>query len=251
MEKGQRRNARILQYISDSVVALSREIRNSQWLTHQRRSDGLTHVDTSVTPVSTHGRQDVQPRLVPVKNPPTKNSSLNELGLEIGSASQEMGCGGITQFRLSNRKPTTTCSSRILALCGISGSSAVIYDDVTGTGDQCSCFGFEPNTCVTRYLHWSIRQSFMVVFLSAAVGYFVITLLFGLLILWSGYTDPQCLTVLGKPFSDQTTFFRDFGDAFALSWNTFSTTVRNYFVDFSCVESLLVSPFLVCAHTTL
>jgi len=118
-------------------------------------------------------------------------------------------------------------ASRMLAVVGITTSNRGIYDDAGGGSDDegCSCWGINPNSMVTSYLHWTFRQSFLAVFFSAALGFFGFTLIFAVLILWSGYNHPQCLHVNGDNFSNYTgaTTYQDFGDAYALSWTSFST----------------------------
>lgn len=132
-----------------------------------------------------------------------------------------------TQFRLNAARPSNSLASRTLRLVGINPSNRGIYDDAGAEDDGCSICGFAPNSLVTKYLHWTFRRSFSAVFFSAAIGFFSLTLAFGLLILWMGQYKPECIHVNGENFSNYTgaTVWRDFGDAYALSWTSFSTVV--------------------------
>lgn len=71
---------------------------------------------------------------------------------------------------------------------------------------------------VIRFLHWTFRQTFPVVLLTAAVGFFSLTILFALLIWLDGLRHPECIG--GVEYEDDY-----FTDAFILSWTTFSTVV--------------------------
>jgi hypothetical protein len=132
-----------------------------------------------------------------------------------------------TQYRLNGTKPNNTMASRVLGLIGIATSDRGIYDDAGSDDDGCSCWGINPNNLVTSYLHWTFRNSFLAVFFSTAVGFFSFTIIFAWLIFWSGRNRPECLHINGINFSNYTTatLHRDFGDAYALSWTTFSTVV--------------------------
>ena len=59
----------------------------------------------------------------------------------------------------------------------------------------------------------------MAFIISAAFAYFVVCLWFAVLILASGLHKPACISVNGNKFGHR------FPDAFALSWQTFSSTV--------------------------
>jgi hypothetical protein len=132
-----------------------------------------------------------------------------------------------TQFRLSNRRPKNSRISKFLNYFGISVAEMGIYDDAEGYGEDCTCFGIQPNQLVTQYLHWTFRRSFMAVFFSAALGFFGINIFFSVLLLINGRTQPMCVQVNGISFSNYTgsSLYRDFGDAFALSWTSFATAV--------------------------
>jgi hypothetical protein len=76
---------------------------------------------------------------------------------------------------------------------------------------------------VIKYLHWTFRSSFMAVFLSAAVAFIVLTIIFALFIWGLGRANPTCIG--GVDFESDY-----FTDAYALSWTTFSTVVSAVFV---------------------
>jgi hypothetical protein len=101
-------------------------------------------------------------------------------------------------------------------------AGAGIYDDAPSgaTGDNLSCFGIHPNLLVIRYLNWAFRSSFFSVFLSAALAFFSLTLLFATFMHISGVRSPECIHVNGVDYLQNTT---NFMDAYALSWTTFST----------------------------
>lgn len=113
--------------------------------------------------------------------------------------------------------------TRMLGMFGISLSGDVIYEDESGGDNGWRCCGVSLNLIVTKYLHWTFRSSFFTVIFSAALGFFILTLIFAALILWAGRNHPVCIHVGGEPFGNST---NRFGDAYALSWTTFSTVVR-------------------------
>mmetsp|Transcript_1432 Transcript_1432/g.2124 ORF Transcript_1432/g.2124 Transcript_1432/m.2124 type:complete len:599 (-) Transcript_1432:326-2122(-) len=125
-----------------------------------------------------------------------------------------------TQYRLGASKPipSNTFFSRLSGIVGFSTA-----EDEDGRG--CHCCGFQPNRLVTSYLHWTFRNSFGSVFVSFSLGFFGLTLIFAIILLAAGYQESQCISVNGEYFSayEGNTFFKDFGDAYALSWTTFST----------------------------
>lgn len=87
-----------------------------------------------------------------------------------------------------------------------------------------------------RFLHWTFRQSFPVVFVTAFIGFFSLTVGFGFLIWLSGFYQPQCIG--GPPYGDYETRKEHFMDAFVLSWTTFSTVVR-MLVSFRQLQNLI------------
>lgn len=134
-----------------------------------------------------------------------------------------------TQYRLGSTKAThnNTFFSRLSGLVGFTTSDE--------EDDACHCCGFAPNSLVTRYLHWTFRNSFGTVFVTFSLGFFGLTLLFAFILLAAGYQEPKCVNVNGQNFSgyEGGSFYKDFGDAYALSWTTFSTVVSfNLYSDF-------------------
>jgi hypothetical protein len=129
------------------------------------------------------------------------------------------------QYRLSAHTPRTGLIHRFLGSFGITLGSAGIYDDAGGATDSgCLCCGVSPNRWVTAYLNWTFRASFLKVIFTAAVGFYILTLFFALLIFWSGVNHPECIHVNGQDFGASGDGNR-FRDAYALSWTTFSTVV--------------------------
>jgi hypothetical protein len=127
------------------------------------------------------------------------------------------------QYRLSAHTPRTGLIHRFLGSFGITLGSAGIYDDAGGAIDSgCLCCGVSPNRWVTAYLNWTFRASFLKVIFTAAVGFYILTLFFALLIFWSGVNHPECIHVNGQDFGASGDGNR-FRDAYALSWTTFST----------------------------
>eukprot|EP00544_Gedaniella_sp_CCMP2646_P003330 CAMPEP_0202510394 /NCGR_PEP_ID=MMETSP1361-20130828/53271_1 /ASSEMBLY_ACC=CAM_ASM_000849 /TAXON_ID=210615 /ORGANISM="Staurosira complex sp., Strain CCMP2646" /LENGTH=726 /DNA_ID=CAMNT_0049144655 /DNA_START=114 /DNA_END=2294 /DNA_ORIENTATION=+ len=127
------------------------------------------------------------------------------------------------QYRLSAHTPRTGLIHRFLGSFGITLGSAGMYDDAGGATDSgCLCCGVSPNRWVTAYLNWTFRASFLKVIFTAAVGFYILTLFFALLIFWSGVNHPVCIHVNGQDFGASGDRNR-FRDAYALSWTTFST----------------------------
>ncbi|KAI2494538.1 hypothetical protein MHU86_19997 [Fragilaria crotonensis] len=224
MERFQRRSQYVKRFLSDNVAPLLR--RQSQTKTHLGRRQSWSGAYANDSQLqSQHGRLEVLSRSVRMQSVPSKLFMGNDEGEGNETEAGEHKEYETTQFRLSNRKPTNTLTTSVLGVLGIQGSDAVIYDDSSGNDQQCSCCGFEPNTYVTRYLHWTFRQSFLTVFFSAALGFFGGILFFALLLLWSGRIGPECIYVNGVFFGNATdsSTFQDFGDAFQLSWTNFAT----------------------------
>lgn len=88
----------------------------------------------------------------------------------------------------------------------------------------CGCLGLKPNRIVVSYLFWAFRSSFLALFLSAAVWFFMFTLGFAAMIYIAGRNKPECIHVGGYNFDEEGGPY--FLDAYALSWTTFSTVVR-------------------------
>lgn len=195
-----------------------------------------------------HGRLNVRAAVKTVSVPDVSDDEGESMMLEDSSKGRASGASDrkrishletSTQYRLNASRPSNSFASKTLRLVGISTSTRGIYDDAGSEDDGCSCWGFAPNSLVTKYLHWTFRRSFLAVFFSAAVGFFGLTLCFGLLIFWMGQSRPECVHVNGETFSNYTgsTSYRDFGDAYALSWTSFSTVVSAWkagVTDFKC-----------------
>lgn len=73
---------------------------------------------------------------------------------------------------------------------------------------------------INRVLYWSFRKNLIIVLLSAACSFYVMTVVFAVLIYIIGLSNPQCIHVNGVDFGDTR---NRFVDAFALSWTTFTT----------------------------
>ena len=229
MEKFQRRSLYVKRFFTDSVAPLFRRLSQNETQTGRRPTSSGEFADDT-THKSQHGRLKVLSQSVRMQSVPSKLSlGIDGEGNETEAGEQKEN--ETTQFRLSNRKPSSTMATSVLGALGIQGSDAAIYDDSSGRDNQCSCCGFEPNTYVTRYLHWTFRQSFATVFLSSAIGFYGGILFFALLLLWTGRTTPECIHVNGVNFGNGTnaSLLRDFGDAFQLSWSNFATVVCHCF----------------------
>jgi hypothetical protein len=81
---------------------------------------------------------------------------------------------------------------------------------------------FNEESANTTNSHWLFRTNFFILFGLSLVVYYSITLFFGLLVLWVGKMDAECIRVGGDPIDSST-----FTDAYDLSWTTFSTVVRD------------------------
>lgn len=110
-------------------------------------------------------------------------------------------------------------------MLGISAGSDGIFEDASGESkDGCACCGIRPDVWVTKYLEWTFRSSFALVLCSTALGFFSLTLIFAGLILWGGRRRPECIWINGEDFGKSA---NQFGDAYMLSWTTFSTVVSS------------------------
>lgn len=249
MERGQRRIQYVRRFFSDAVWPLFvRQAHDHDDMMPSQSQTMSGEFEDRPIQVSQHGRLEVSSHSVRMLRPPS---------IDVASSSDEEGDESqrriakereTTQFRLTNRKSQTTLADSVLSALGIRGSGAAIYDDPSGNDTQCSCCGFEPNTFVARYLHWTLRQSFMTVFFSTTIGFFLGTLIFAFLLLWCGRSRPECLRVGGQDFGNGTdsSFYRDFGDAYQLSWTNFATVVCD------CIGRMIFRICGVCSlsHTT-
>ncbi len=94
------------------------------------------------------------------------------------------------------------------------------------------------NVLVSNYLLWTFQTPMFFVFVSAAVMYTLLTVVFGAMIYGLGRYEPQCLSVDGEDFDARGHHFQD---AFSLSWQTFSTA------GFGAVRPALASDHHSCA----
>jgi hypothetical protein len=198
-------------------------------LRKRRSRHNEMEMDDSLAP-SVHGRLTVQP-------------SHRHGHFEKDDDEESVDSKGDIQYRLSARQPRQGMLFKLLGSIGISiGSSGVLEDDGGGQSSGCLCCGFSLNFWVTSYLNWTFRSSFFKVLLSAAVGFYTLTLLFALLIFASGTNHPDCIHVNGEDFGASHAGDR-FSDAYSLSWTTFSTVVSlSIEKDFSYVRARLSLP---------
>jgi hypothetical protein len=153
--------------------------------------------------LSRHGRYLVSQRKVSYCS---SDESDEQLDLENGARPPVP-----TQYCLRAVRKKSA-KARFWAWLGISDSGNV-YDDLSG-GSVCSCFGLSPNTLVARYLHWTFRSSFSAVFLSGALVFLSLTMLFATFTYLISLIHPTCIGGVDSPY---------FTDVFVLSWTTFST----------------------------
>eukprot|EP00536_Pseudo-nitzschia_multiseries_P006985 jgi/Psemu1/324552/estExt_fgenesh1_pg.C_1560005 len=73
---------------------------------------------------------------------------------------------------------------------------------------------------ISKLLNWTYRHNLVVVFLFAALNYYLNILGFAVLLYLSGRLHPECIHVNGLHFHETD---NRFVDAFALSWTTFTT----------------------------
>jgi hypothetical protein len=79
-----------------------------------------------------------------------------------------------------------------------------------------------PNRWLVDFFYWLFRKGWTSVILVALFMFYFLVLLFTLLIVWAANADDDCVRVGGAEFGTLPTR-SIFIDAFALSWNTFST----------------------------
>ena len=80
---------------------------------------------------------------------------------------------------------------------------------------------YRPSNFLYLYIDWTFTASFTAVFLTFLVYYFVITILFGLLLMVAGTAQPECIRSGGDQYGSNP--FTKFNDAYELSWTTFTT----------------------------
>jgi hypothetical protein len=177
-----------------------------------------------------HGRLTVQAAKTKHNDVEQGKGEGPQYTLNVQSVRRVVSLSALSSYKLISIDATTSEQKKdmmacMLAMLGISGGRNGIYDDASGADKGCKCFGVSPNFLVLKYLHWSFRATFIKVIGSAALMFYVLTLLFAALILWSGRNRPDCIHVNGIPFGNST---YQFGDAFFLSWTTFTTTVSQW-----------------------
>lgn len=102
-----------------------------------------------------------------------------------------------------------------------------MYEDTSNLNDSgccrcCFCPRIFEGRVATKFLHWSFRSTFVVVFGCAAIGWLALTFLFAFFIYILGELQPYCI---GSVYSHKDSP-NPFSDAYELSWTTFSTVVR-------------------------
>jgi hypothetical protein len=160
-------------------------------------------------PVSMHGRLKV-----------TSNQGLGD----VESGQPEVN----RQYHLEALHPHAQARNRVESWLGVGRG---LTEERSGKGGW--LFGTTPNQLVMNYLRWSVRSSFVAVFLSGALAFLFLTLNFAL-ILWAlEMVRPNCI---GGVEPDTHHFM----DAFALSWvSTFVLRSRNAVARNSNTRSLL------------
>lgn len=83
-----------------------------------------------------------------------------------------------------------------------------------------SGIGMNHSQRLATSLHWMFRVNFIFLFAVMCAIFCVLVMFFAGLIIGVGYLDGQCIQLAGTPFTNSTA---EFSDAFALSWNTFSS----------------------------
>jgi len=83
-------------------------------------------------------------------------------------------------------------------------------------------FTYVPSGITVKYINWTFKSSFAVVFLSFVVSFLLLVLVFGFFFKWAGEGQPECIVVAGKPF-DYYKRGSTLTDGFGLSWTTFTT----------------------------
>lgn len=83
---------------------------------------------------------------------------------------------------------------------------------------------YTPNTYFCRYINWTFRAGFFMVFLTFLVIFMLLTISFGGFLEIAGKRHPECIVVAGEPFgtNPNTTL----ADAYGLSWTTVSCMVE-------------------------
>lgn len=142
--------------------------------------------------------------IAPVSNTSNTANDANTAVNDATTAAFSMAKSSRRQFTVTKMKKPTTVSEKIL-------HKIVNPDD----------FSYTPNTYIVKYVNWSYKAGFFIVFLSFLALFIFIIFVFGLLLKWAGEAQPHCIVVAGDQFgtNEGTTL----ADGFALSWTTFST----------------------------
>ena len=93
--------------------------------------------------------------------------------------------------------------------------------NLIGRKDDADNNVYNPGTYLYRYIDWTFYAGFMSVFVTFLFIYFFFCVLFGLFLMLAGDAEPECITASGDNFGANPN--SRFSDAFALSWNTFTT----------------------------
>ena len=85
-------------------------------------------------------------------------------------------------------------------------------------------FAYSPSGGMVRYINWTYKSNFAIVFFSFVVIFLLLVFIFGLFYMWAGNAEPECIVVAGKKFDyyDQGLETK-LADGFHLSWTTFTT----------------------------
>jgi len=93
--------------------------------------------------------------------------------------------------------------------------------NLIGNKDDTDNNVYNPGTYLYRYIDWTFYAGFMSVFVTFLFIYFFFCVLFGFFLMLAGNAEPECITASGDNFG--VNLNSRFSDAFALSWNTFTT----------------------------
>lgn len=83
-------------------------------------------------------------------------------------------------------------------------------------------FSYAPSGAMVKYINWTFKSSFAIVFLSFVIIFLLLVFIFGIFFKYAGEAKPECIIVAGKSFDYYgrgTTLM----DGFGLSWTTFTT----------------------------
>jgi len=83
-------------------------------------------------------------------------------------------------------------------------------------------FSYAPSGGMVRYINWTFKSSFAIVFLSFIIIFLLLVFIFGLFFKWAGEAQPECIIVSGEIF-DHLERGTTLADGFSLSWTTFTT----------------------------